>query len=363
MICVVIFLYSSYLIPFLQIISFAILIRIHIQTSHYQSLTEAKQEHDLDGIIISTPTPTHASLIIEAAQVGLSIFTEKPIDETSSKIRQLYSVTNGHGVKLCCGFQRRFDPSYLLLYNQLNNSSANEGSGIGKPLTASIFFGDHPIPSRTFLLQGGGNIISDCSAHDVDFIRWTLQDEVVSVYATGTSSDYELREAGVIDNATMIMKFSKGTLKLFCLCLYVICPFVIHITSLIPIHSSNIHTNVGTVVTLILSRAATYGYDQRIEIFGTKGLASLSNPHSTNTQLSNSNGIHLSKLQYSFPQRFDLAFNNELDLFADVLLSTDDNDDGGSTIEWPVKEEDCIAVQRICDAALASCESGEVVRL
>jgi myo-inositol 2-dehydrogenase / D-chiro-inositol 1-dehydrogenase len=121
------------------------------------------------------------------------------------------------------------------------------------------------------------------------------------------------------------------------------------------------------VVTLTLSRAATYGYDQRLEVFGSKGLASLTNPHSNTTQLSNSSGIHLSKLQYSFPQRFELAFSNELDLFADVLLSADDNGggstDGGTVVEWPVKEEDCIAVQRICDAALVSCESGEVVLL
>jgi len=111
-------------------------------------------------------------------------------------------------------------------YNQINNPTTTqsttkdegrEGSGIGTPLTASIFFGDHPIPSRTFLLQGGGNIISDCSAHDVDYIRWTLKDEVVSVYATGTSSDDELKNAGVIDNATMIMKFSKGT-SFCCVC-------------------------------------------------------------------------------------------------------------------------------------------------
>ena len=66
------------------------------------------------------------------------------------------------------------------------------------------------MPSREFLLRGGGNIISDCSAHDVDYIRWVLGDEVASVYATGTSSDDELREAGVIDNATMVMKFVRG---------------------------------------------------------------------------------------------------------------------------------------------------------
>lgn len=114
-------------------------------------------------------------------------------------------MASDHGVRLCCGFQRRFDPSYLSLYHQVNTLRS-----VGRPLSASIFFGDHPVPSRQFLLQGGGNIISDCSAHDVDFVRWVLGDEVSSVYATGTSSDEELGERGVIDNATMVMKFVKG---------------------------------------------------------------------------------------------------------------------------------------------------------
>ena len=156
-------------------------------------------------MIISTPTPTHEALITEAANNGLSIFSEKPIDETATKISTLFNISSKHKVHLCCGFQRRFDPSYLSLYHQVNTTKS-----IGNQLTANIFFGDHPVPTRQFLLQGGGNIISDCSTHDVDYIRWVLQDEVKSVYATGTSSDEELREAGVIDNATMVMKFMKG---------------------------------------------------------------------------------------------------------------------------------------------------------
>ena len=134
---------------------------------------------------------------------------EKPIDETSEQIRESYAVARKYNVQLCCGFQRRFDPSYVSLYHQVNTHSA-----IGTPLSAAIFFGDHPVPHRSFLLQGCGNIISDCSAHDVDFIRWVLKDEVVSVYATGTSSDEELKEKKVIDNATMVMKFEKGELLL-----------------------------------------------------------------------------------------------------------------------------------------------------
>ena len=75
-----------------------------IQTSHYQSLNEAittQSKQNIDGIIISTPTPTHSSLITQAAKSGISIFTEKPIDETESKVRDLYKVTNDHGVELC----------------------------------------------------------------------------------------------------------------------------------------------------------------------------------------------------------------------------------------------------------------------
>ena len=175
------------------------------------------------------------------------------------------------------------------------------------------------MPSRQFLLQGGGNIISDCSAHDIDYIRWVLGDEVASVYAVGTSSDEELEQAGVIDNATVVMKFLKGA-----------------------------------VVSLTLSRGANYGYDQRCEIFGTDGMASVKNIVENSTEVSNINGIHRPKWQHSFPERFEAAFGHELDAFADTLLLGK---------PWSVSEDDCVAVQRVCDAALESCESGQVVNL
>jgi myo-inositol 2-dehydrogenase/D-chiro-inositol 1-dehydrogenase len=170
-----------------------------------------------------------------------------------------------------------------------------------------------------YCYASGGNIISDCSAHDIDYIRWVLNDEVESVYAVGTSSDAELEEAGVIDNATVVMKFLKGT-----------------------------------VVTLTLSRGANYGYDQRCEIFGTEGMASVDNIAENSTVWSNVSGVHRPKWQHSFPQRFEAAFGYELDAFADTLLLGK---------PWSVSEEDCVAVQKVCDAALESCESGHAVNL
>ena len=106
--------------------------------------------------------------------------------------------------------------------------------------------------------------------------------------------------------------------------------------------------------TLTLSRAANYGYDQRCEVFGTSGLAAVTNQHKNSSVIQNETGIHRPKWLHSFPQRFEKAFANELDAFADTLLLGK---------PWPVTEEGCIAVQAICDAALVSCESGEAARL
>lgn len=130
------------------------------RTHHFETLSEAisSSSKSLDGIVISTPTPSHNSLITEAATNNISsIFVEKPVDETADKVSSLFQLCNDHKVNLCCGYQRRFDSSYQSLYHQVSSGA------IGTPLTANIFFGDHPVPSREFLLQGGGNIITDCS--------------------------------------------------------------------------------------------------------------------------------------------------------------------------------------------------------
>lgn len=266
----------------------------------------------LDAAIISTPTFTHKDLIVQAADHGLSIFTEKPVDETSEKIDYLFNYCNKKDSKLCCSFQRRFDDSYLATQEALSQGA------IGKALTARIFFGDHPCPPPEFLLDGG-EIFMDLSAHDIDYIRWCLNDEVVSVYATGTSSNKMLEEAGVYDNATLLLHFSQGA-----------------------------------VVTIFMSRSASYGYDQRCEIFGERGLLKIENEHTHSTTLSNNNGVHLANLKHSFPQRFHQAYKAELDAFADTLIH------GKS---WPITSKDCIAVQKIAEAASLSSKIKEVVQI
>jgi len=157
----------------------------------------------IDAVIVSSPTFTHKSIVNEVAPHGIFIFTEKPVDETVEGTQELFDICHKTNSVLCCGFQRRFDHSYAA-----TQKAIAEGS-IGKALMANLFFADHPCPPIDFLLKGG-NIFMDLLPHDFDFIRWCLQDDVVSVYATGTSSTEELEKAGVHDNATVMTKFKKG---------------------------------------------------------------------------------------------------------------------------------------------------------
>ncbi|CAB9510932.1 Myo-inositol 2-dehydrogenase [Seminavis robusta] len=280
------------------------------------------QNGQLDGIVMCSPTHTHHDVIQQVAHHNQNngvdaqvagIFTEKPVGESAAQIDSLFDMAKTANLHLCCGFQRRFDPSYVAAAQAIANQE------IGTPVVANLFFADHPIPPREFLLQGG-DIFLDLCAHDVDFITNALQDDIISVYATGTSMDKELQEAGVHDNAIMVMNFSNGA-----------------------------------VATLFMSRCASYGYDQRCEVFGNNGgLLSIQNQPETTTVLSNAQGIHHSRLLHSFPQRFAQAFALEIDAFYDTVFQLD---------EWPITGEQCVKVQRVADAARESCREGRLVSL
>jgi predicted dehydrogenase len=170
----------------------------------------------LHGCVISTPTGTHGDLIREAARHRLSVFVEKPVAERAPEIDELFDCCEKAGGHLCCGFQRRFDPSYVEACRAIQRHGAGEpesggGGGIGRPLYAHVFFADHPVPPRDFLLSSGGNIFVDLLAHDVDYVLNALQDQVATVYATATSSDPDLGAVGVQDCATVMLTTRKGT--------------------------------------------------------------------------------------------------------------------------------------------------------
>jgi predicted dehydrogenase len=158
----------------------------------------------------------------------------------------------------------------------------------------------------------------DLSVHDVDFVRWILNfDNPLEVYATGSSSQPELAECNVLDNATMHIKFAGGA-----------------------------------VCTIMMSRGSTYGYDQRCTVFGDKGIASINSSNKTSLVVGNASGMHSDTLQHSFPQCFREAFEKEIEVFVDVVV--------GNT-SWPISEGDCVVAQAIAMAAKASCVTNALV--
>ena len=224
----------------------------------------------------------------------------------------LFDLCRAHGTTLCCGFQRRFDPSYVDLKRRVMLGE------IGKVTMGNVFFADHPCPSLEFLKNGGDPFL-DLAPHDIDFLRWVLEDEVVEIFSTGSSSHPELKECGVVDNATMLCKFSSGS-----------------------------------VITIMMSRSSTYGYDQRVELFGTKGCISVENQNRTSTVVKDGSGIRNDCFKYSFPQRFHEAFAAEVDAFAKTVRFNE---------VWPVSEDDCILTQVVAEKAGVSFTLGKKVTL
>jgi len=266
----------------------------------------------LDGLVIAVPTSSHGEYIKIAAENGLGAFVEKPVAETPQEIEDLYDLCEQHRVPLCCGFQRRFDESYARAAQLVRQGA------IGRVSNANIVFGDSPGPSLEFLLEGG-DIFYDLSVHDVDFIRWALEEEIESVYARGTSSRKELAECDIQDSATMMMTTDKGS-----------------------------------IITLSMNRRAAYGYDQRCEIFADRGKIHIGNEFETTTIISDKDGDHLSRLRNSFDTRFRDAFSNEINSFADALTGK---------APWPIKKEDVIRVQQVAAAAKQSLETNQIVRI
>ena len=267
----------------------------------------------IDAVWISTGTQFHRDLIVTALSARKPTFCEKPVSESAAEIRECYALAESTGTPLVCGFQRRFDPHYARLLE-----TVCERKAIGTVQTVHVVFRDHPCPPVEFL-KTGGDPFNDLAPHDVDFVNLMLGEEPIEVLGRGSAFDPVLIEAGVMDPALMYLKYPGGAL-----------------------------------VTLEMSRNADYGYDQRIEVFGTKGMATVRSPPETTVEVADGSGFHTDVLEYSFPQRFAAAFANEAEAFADIVA--------GKRQPW-VGAKECLAIHAICAAALTSAKTGELQRL
>ncbi len=238
----------------------------------------AISDSNVDTVIICSPTDTHADLIIKSANVGKDVFCEKPIDRDLNKIKEALKEVEKAKIKLQVGFNRRFDHNFLKI-----RKLVKEGE-IGDVHIVNITSRDPEPPSLEYVKSSGG-IFADMTIHDFDMARYLTESEVSEVYAIGSVLvDPQIGEMGDYDTAVITLKFENGA-----------------------------------ICTIDNSRKAVYGYDQRVEVFGSKGNAIAYNDRPTNVVVSTENGVCMDKPLYFFLERYRESFATEMREFVNCI--------------------------------------------
>lgn len=241
--------------------------------------SELIRSSDIDAIVICSSTDTHTQFIIESAMAGKQIFCEKPIAHDLAEIDGALKIVEEEGVKLQIGFNRRFDTNHMRLKQAIENGE------IGEPHMLSIISRDPGPPPIEYIKVSGG-LMMDMMIHDFDMCRFLLG-EVVEMYAMAdVKVDPAIGEAGDIDTAKVMLKFENGV--------------------------------IGTIEN---SRKAVYGYDQRVEVFGSGGAASTGNWYANQVTISNATSVHRDLPMNFFMDRYIDSYANEMIAFVDAIMN------------------------------------------
>ncbi|MBV1707384.1 MAG: inositol 2-dehydrogenase [Hyphomicrobiales bacterium] len=228
----------------------------------------------IDAVAICAPTDMHADLISRAAEAGKAIFCEKPVDLDVARIKACLKIVDKAGVPLMIGFNRRFDPNFAALQQRLVDGVAGEVELV------SIISRD-PSPPPVSYVERSGGLFRDMMIHDFDMARFLLGEEPVAVMASGSSVvDKAIGAAGDVDTAAVILE-----------------------------------TRSGKICQISNSRRATYGYDQRMEVHGSKGMLRAGNIHETTVEFSGAKGVAADPVQNFFLERYEAAYRAELAAF------------------------------------------------
>ena len=235
---------------------------------------------EIDAVLVCSPTTTHAEIAIAAMKAGKHVFCEKPVDLTVEKIRKTAEVAEETGVKLQIGFNRRFDHNHGKV-----RKLVKEGV-IGNVEIIKITSRDPEPPSPEYAASSGGLFI-DMMIHDFDMAMFLAGCDVKEVYASGTSLvDKRIGEAGDVDTAIVTLIFENGAL--------------------------------GVIDN---SRRAAYGYDQRVEVFGSLGMAAGENDTDSTVKVSGAAGVVGDKPQYFFLERYMASFVEEMRQFISAVVN------------------------------------------
>lgn len=229
---------------------------------------------DLDAVAICSSTDTHADLIVAAARAGKAIFCEKPVSLDLAQVDGALGAVTDAGVLFQIGFNRRFDPAHAAV------ATAVADGTVGDPHLVRISSRD-PAPAPLDYIRVSGGIFLDMTIHDFDMARFVTRSEVVEVFAVGAVRiDPGFAELDDVDTAVVTL----------------------------------VHEN-GCLTTIDNSRRAVYGYDQRVEVFGSKGMAASENPLAHTALTRTAVGTLASTLPYFYLERYIPSYVLEWEAF------------------------------------------------
>lgn len=271
----------------------------------------ALNDPEVRAVVIASSTDTHADLIERAAKAGKAIFCEKPIDLGLERAKECAAVVREQKAICALGFNRRFDPQFSAL------KAAVTSGQIGDLEILAITSRD-PSPPPAGYIGSSGGMFRDMMIHDLDMARWIMGEEPIEVFATASCLvDPAIAAAGDVDTALVTMK-----------------------------------TESGKLCQINNSRRAVYGYDQRIEAFGSLGMLQARNMHENNLVLTNSQGSSGSKPLAFFLERYADAYRIELESFVDCIL-------GHS--ELLANENDGVRALELAGGVIESSKTGRAV--
>lgn len=279
-------------------------------TNDYQDILN---DPEINVVFICSPTNTHTTIIKEAAIAGKHIFCEKPISFSDEETLEAYEVVKKTGIKLQIGFNRRYDKNFSKVRELVKTKA------IGDLHILKITSRD-PAPPPLDYISSSGGIFVDMSIHDFDMARYISGSEVEEVFVQGAALvNPEIGELGDIDTAIISLKFANGVM--------------------------------GVIDN---SRQAIYGYDQRLEAFGSKGSANVQNETESRVEILTEDGVKGDNPLHFFLERYNDAYIKEVEEFF-LAISKDE--------EVTCSFEDGIMAQRIAMAAKESLDSGKPVKV
>jgi len=274
---------------------------------------EVLENPDIQAVLICSSTDSHAEHVEAAALEGKAIFCEKPMDLSIDRVRKTLEIVKECNVPLMLAFNQRFDPNFADVRQRVQSGL------IGNIRSLHIISRDPGPPPISYIKKSGG-MLMDMTIHDFDMARFQMGCEVTQVYARGGNVvSPAIAKAGDIDFAAVMLTFENGATALIENC-----------------------------------REAAYGYDQRLEVFGSKGMIRTENPLKTTNRFSGENGTHSARNLDFFMDRYAESYRLELKAFFDALQNNE---------VMPATGDDGLKAMEIAEAAYRSIHENRPIDL